>query len=209
MNQITPKAEYTHLMDQRSQPEAPKEQSTDAPERKGSHSLLQPGPEKQADPGRAKEQVEQVPASSAEADMQRLRQLLTEGEPALARRADLAELHKRIVSLFETLNHGVGEMYAAKAEQDRTVLSERIDGLETAVNRMEGALRIEFEPVMREALSQVVAEHQETRNPSRWGRVLGGVFVLAAGLAVGTVFHEEIQQNVADLETYLSSILFK
>lgn len=148
------------------------------------------------------------PAKLTKTEMQLLQRMLTEGDLALARRSDMGELYKRIVTLFETLNQGVGEMYVAKAEQDRSMLSTRIDGLEDAVNRMEGALRIEFEPVLRQTLSQVVAE-QSNAKPARRGRVILTVGILLAGLALGTVFHTQIRATVSDLETFVYSILSK
>lgn len=146
--------------------------------------------------------------SLSQADLQLLQRMLTEGETALARRGDVIELHKRIIKLFETLNQGVGEMYVSKAEKDRSMLSTRIDGLEDAVNRMEGALRIEFEPVLRQTLSQVVAEQSDAK-PARRGRGLGIMAVLIAGLALGSVFHAQIAEIVSNSETYVSTILLK
>ncbi len=150
----------------------------------------------------------QMRPSLNEADLRLLQRMLTEGEAALARRSDVIELHKRIIKLFETLNQGVGEMYVAKAETDRSMLSTRIDGLEDAVNRMEGALRIEFEPVLRQTLSQVVAE-QNSAKPARRGRSIWMMIVLTAGLALGSVFHAQITAIVSNFETYVSSILSK
>jgi hypothetical protein len=150
----------------------------------------------------------QTRPSLNEADLRLLQRLLSEGDAALARRSDVIELHKRIIKLFETLNQGVGDMYVAKAEQDRSMLSTRIDGLEDAVNRMEGALRIEFEPVLRQTLSQVVAE-QNGVQPARRGRGLWIMTVLIAGLALGSVFHAQITATVSELETYVSTILLK
>ncbi|MEM1100302.1 MAG: hypothetical protein AAGH73_02075, partial [Pseudomonadota bacterium] len=122
------------------------------------------------------------PAGTArltEVDLRALQRTLLTGDAALARRSDLGELNTRIVRMFETLKKGVGEMYVAKAEADRLMLSERIDTLEDAVNRMEGALRIELEPVLRGAVAQVMAEQAASR--PRRGRFVWMALFLMAG----------------------------
>jgi hypothetical protein len=145
------------------------------------------------------------------ADVQLLQRGLSSGDTALARRSDLVELYTRVVKLFETLNTGVGDMYVAKAETDRTALSARIDGLEDAVNRMEGALRIEFEPVLRQTLGQVLADQTGAR-PKRH-RGLGAILMLVAGLGLGAVFHAPLTEaasvTVSKAETYVSMIVAK
>lgn len=146
------------------------------------------------------------PTASArltEADIRMIQRQLLTGDAAVARRSDLGELNTRIVRMFETLNKGVGEMYVNKAEADRIMLSERVDTLEDAVNRMEGALRIEFEPVLRQAVAQVMEEHNAAR--PRRGRFVWMALVLLAGLAVGAVFHEQLASVLLQVETSIKA----
>ncbi|WP_052272520.1 hypothetical protein [Leisingera sp. ANG-M7] len=141
----------------------------------------------------------QPPRLSA-AVLAQIADVLREGEVPLAAQADLVELHKRIVALFATLNEGLGAQAAQKAAADRAALTTRIDQLEAAVNRMEGALRIEFEPVLRAALAEALA--QAAPKPRR--RWLGGLAAgaaLAAALAAGAWAHAPLQaaaQTLAD-----------
>ncbi|MFS4583702.1 hypothetical protein [Phaeobacter sp. C3_T13_0] len=132
------------------------------------------------------------------ADLDRLAAHLRGGSQPLAARADLIELHKRITAMFATLNDGLGEMYTQKAEGDRIALSARIDTLEEAVNRMEGALRIELEPVLRDSFAKVIADtsiHQRGLGQRlKRGLVRSGfcALILALGLAAGTLYHSRI-----------------
>ncbi|KIC18704.1 MULTISPECIES: hypothetical protein [unclassified Leisingera] len=114
------------------------------------------------------------------------------GEP-LAAQADLVALHKRIAEMFTTLNEGLGERHAQKAAADRAALTARIDQLETAVNRMEGALRIEFEPVLKAAVAEALAQ---AAPPPRRRRGLAAAALLlgAAGLAAGVYWHAPLQE---------------
>jgi len=145
-------------------------------------------------------------------DLRMLRQALLSGEDALARRSDLVELHKRFVQMFETLNTGLGDMHAARAQADRDALSARIDAMETAVNRMEGALRIELEPVLRQTFAESLAETQAVQTPHR-KRSLWLVAALVAGLTLGTVFHTPLSAGstaiVSRAETAITLILLK
>lgn len=150
-------------------------------------------------------------AGLSEADVKLLLRGLLAGETALARRSDMVELYTRVVKLFETLNTGVGEMYVAKAETDRGMLSARIDGLEDAVNRMEGALRIEFEPVLRQTISQVMADQAGQKPKRRSGLWMAGILV--AGLSLGAVFHAPLSgaaaATVSKAETIVSTFMAK
>ena len=127
-------------------------------------------------------------APLTEARLQQIAETLRGGELPLASRGDLIELHNRIITMFTTLNEGLGEMQSSKAAADRTVLTARIDTLEEAVNRMEGALRIEFEPALKSALAEVMvaqakpqrrwrhspAAARPSRQPGRQGGAAGG-----------------------------------
>ncbi|MEX0301551.1 MAG: hypothetical protein AB3N24_03930 [Leisingera sp.] len=116
---------------------------------------------------------------------------LREGQAPLAAQADLVALHKRIAEMFTTLNQGLGEQAAQKAAADRAALTARIDHLEEAVNRMEGALRIEFEPVLKAAVAEALA--QAAPPPRHRGRILAALVLAAAALAAGAWWHAPLQ----------------
>ncbi|MFX0543664.1 hypothetical protein ACEWPM_018455 [Roseovarius sp. S4756] len=140
------------------------------------------------------------------ADVQMIHKFLMSQEDGLARRGDLTELHKRIVQMLQTLSQAVGETITKKGADDRKELTARIDTLEDAVNRMEGALRIEFEPVLRKAMADVVAERAMPKR--RLGRQMfwTGV-ILTAGLALGVAFHTELSGLAKQIVSVLSTAL--
>ena len=117
--------------------------------------------------------------------------MLGEGERPLARRHDLVELHNRIVKLLTTVNEGLGDMLATKTRNDRAVLSQRIDGLEASVNRLEGALRIEFEPVLKRVVEEAVAAKSGTVD-RRGMRLALAAALMAACVAGGAYFDKQI-----------------
>lgn len=153
-------------------------------------------------PGNARPRLTQ-----ADADL--LYQAFVSHKTPLARQADMIELHNRLVKMFATLNEGLTAAQVGKAAEDRKMLVGRLDELETAVNRMEGALRIEFEPVIRTALQDVVAAQMApARQPlRRAGRILA---ILAIGLALGAVFEKPIRagfDSAAPLQGKMMAIL--
>jgi hypothetical protein len=136
-----------------------------------------------------------APRAFTEADLVAFKRFLLTGQQPVTTRGDLVEMHKRFVQMFETLNKGIGEMYVAKAEKDREALSERLDVMESAVDRMEGALRIEFEPALRAAMADVIAESSQAKR--RWVR---GTLIVSAlilgGILVGALFQGPILETV-------------
>ncbi|GLO72893.1 hypothetical protein MACH17_44100 [Phaeobacter inhibens] len=135
----------------------------------------------------------------APGDLEQLAAHLRGGPQPLGTRGDLIELHKRITGMFATLNDGLGEMYTQKADADRKALSARMDALEDAVNRMEGALRIELEPVLRDSFAKVLAKDTAARRRRLGQRLKRGItkggglaLILALGLAAGTLYHSRI-----------------
>ncbi|KXF92661.1 hypothetical protein [Phaeobacter inhibens] len=155
-------------------------------------------PRPDGDPAHAEATSEAATHRLAPADLDQLAAHLRGGPQPLAGRGDLIELHKRITAMFATLNDGLGEIYTRKAEADRKALSARIDTLEEAVNRMEGALRIELEPVLRNSFARVLADSSAHRRSlrQRLARGLGQggylALILAFGLAAGTLYHSRI-----------------
>ncbi|WP_371054958.1 hypothetical protein [Rhodosalinus sp. K401] len=151
----------------------------------------QPNPAGQA--GADAAQAETARLTRADAELL-YRALVSDSNAPLARRGDLVELHNRFVKLFETLNEGLGEAQARKAADDRAAITERLEVMEDAVNRMEGALRIEFEPVLRAALRDVVAEqNRPKRRPVR--ATLRVAVLLGLGVALGAALHQPIRDG--------------
>lgn len=148
-----------------------------------------------AEPARQEKPQPPQGARLTKADAELLyRALVSDSSAPLARRGDLVELHNRIVKLFETLNEGLGEAQARKAAADRAEITERLEAMEESVNRMEGALRIEFEPVLRAALNDVVAEQaRPKRRPIR--ATIRVAALLLAGVALGAVLHQPIRDG--------------
>jgi len=127
-------------------------------------------------------------------DLAALRQALLGAENPVTTRADLIEMHRRNIKMFETLNEGIGERYEKKAEADRAALSERIDALEGCVNRMEGALRIEFEPVLRKAVADVLASEVKPKRRYMRGTIWAALLI-GVGLVGGAIWHGELRQG--------------
>lgn len=130
-----------------------------------------------------------------DADLLAIKKFLILGQQPVTTQNDLVEMHKRFVKMFETLNQGVGQMYVDKADKDRQMLSARLDTMEDAVDRMEGALRIEFEPALRAAMADVIAD--TTKPTRRWvrGAVLASALILG-GILAGAVFQEPVRETV-------------
>lgn len=130
-----------------------------------------------------------------DADLQAIKAFLVTGDQAIARQHDLVELHKRFVKMFETLNDGVGQMYVDKADKDRQMLVARLDTMEESVDKMEGALRIEFEPALRAAMADVVADSVKPQR--RWvkGTLLATALIIG-GILAGAVFQEPIRETI-------------
>lgn len=146
----------------------------------------------QVEPKQKNPALEEEKATLNAADAQLLYKALVLNSAPVARRGDLVELNNRIVKLFTTLNTGLGEQQKAKAAEDRAALVARLDEMETSVNRMEGALRIEFEPLMRKAMEDVVQQHVKTRKSSGVLRGLVWIFTLATALGLGAYFGDEL-----------------
>ncbi|NSY39518.1 hypothetical protein [Leisingera sp. ANG59] len=150
-----------------------------------------PGPQ----PRGARNQAVQPPRLST-AVLAQIANALRQGgpdTPPLAAQADLVALHKRIAEMFTTLNEGLGARAEQKAAADRATLSARIDQLEEAVNRMEGALRIEFEPVLKAAVAEALTQ-SAPKPRRRWRGALAAALLAGAALAAGAWWHEPLQQ---------------
>lgn len=123
--------------------------------------------------------------STVATDAENLKRFLTEGKGALARQADLIEMHRRLVEQMRVLGQGIAEIEERKAAEDRKALVARLDEVEKAVNTMEGALRIELPALLQETVDAAVARAR----PHRPAVVrAGGVLILlVAAFAAGVV----------------------
>ncbi|SEW41986.1 hypothetical protein SAMN04488515_2905 [Cognatiyoonia koreensis] len=122
-----------------------------------------------------------------------LASLVGTGPETVARRKDIGELHKRLVAMITTVGTGFGEAEAARIERDRAVLSSRLDDVERAVNSMEGALRIELEPMLRSIVADATAQRQ-SRIGTKILKFLGLGVIFGGGLVVGGIFAAEVLQ---------------
>ncbi|OED45844.1 hypothetical protein AB838_22250 [Rhodobacteraceae bacterium (ex Bugula neritina AB1)] len=165
-------------------------------------------PAAQPAPHAQNKQVKQTkpaqPPQLSAALLEQIATVLRKGENPLAAQADLAQLHKRIVQMFTTLNEGLNETQARKAAADRTALTARIDQLEEAVNRMEGALRIEFEPVLKAAVGDALT--QALPKPRRrWRGTAAALLLAAAALAAGVYWHVPLQETARNAAAALET----
>ncbi len=135
-----------------------------------------------------------------------LQRELAKGENAVATQRDLIELHKRMVAMFSTLKDGLGEQHAKKAELDRSVLSARLDKMEKAVNRMEGALSIEFAPLVSAAINDALDKKAAAPQRKIW-TISGGVVLAVAGLVAGAAFSGELIDLVNKTSAWLFQIV--
>jgi len=120
----------------------------------------------------------------AREDLERIRKALLSGDVTVASRSDLGQLNKSIARMFETLNAGLGESAAQKAEADRRALEARLERVEEALNGMEGALRIEILPELERSVRTAVS----TRGAGPRGRapaLLSVGVALVLGIALG------------------------
>jgi hypothetical protein len=146
--------------------------------------------------------------SLTKSEVAAIHRMLISGEHAVAKKADLAELHKRNVQLFATLKDGLGAMSEKKAAEDRASVLARLDEMEQSVNSMEGMLRIEMAPKLREMLNEMLEEVQP-RKSRMWPRALAVVLCLGIGLAVGARFSTELTAFAATAQTKITDVLEK
>jgi hypothetical protein len=135
-------------------------------------------------------------------DARALHAMLVQGNDALARRKDLGDMYKRIVATLTTLDTGLTERQEARADSDRALLSARLESMETAINSVEGVLRIELEPLVRAAVDEAVAGQLGEARPRGRTRALGRralqLAALCGVLYTGAVFSGEIKDFTRD-----------
>ncbi|WP_424987374.1 hypothetical protein [Microbulbifer sp. S227A] len=138
-------------------------------------------------------------ATLNEADIAMLHKTLGQGLAGFARQGDIVELHKRIGEKFEKLP---GELNALDKETRDTLLA-RVEALETGLNSLEAALRIELPPLLTRTIDEAARE----AIPRRRGGILKFFFLLfvaGGGVAIGAFYHAPIMEFAARLPGYLS-----
>lgn len=134
------------------------------------------------------------PALAKDIGMAGLLATLLEGENAVAKRKDIGELHKRLITALTTMNSGLSEAQAMRVAEDRKQISEKLEEVERAINSMEGALRIELEPMLRNILIDATEQsHPQKRSLPRVAISTIAIFTL--GLGLGTTYHAWIKQT--------------
>lgn len=139
------------------------------------------------------------PATLSEADIALMHKSLGQGLSGFARQGDIVELHKRIGEKFEKLPP---EIFALGQDHRESVLA-RIDALETSLNSLEAALRIELPPL----LTRTITEATQQAAPRRRGVSLKFLLVLlfaGGGLILGAIYHAPIMEILTRLPGYLS-----
>lgn len=146
-----------------------------------------------------------------EADADVIKAFAGKGMSGFARQGDLVELHKRIAEKFGTLP----KEFSAHTDQAHKAIQSRLETLEgglgkveTSLNGLEAALRIELAPALSAVITQTLAE--QTPKP-RGGLRRGVGFLLIAGasLAVGAYFHAELNALWREAQTALAAYLPK
>lgn len=135
------------------------------------------------------------------ADAQFLQSVLVEGEQAIARQRDMVEMHKRIVSMFSTLKIGLSEQHAKKASEDRAALVQKLNKMESSVNGLEGALRIEMAPQLEQML-EVALDRRVPREKQRRFGLLGILMASIVSLAAGARYSVEIIDITTNAAVY-------
>lgn len=145
-------------------------------------------------------------------DARALHAVLIKGDAALAQRTDLGDLYKRIVTMISTLDTGLSERQEAQSSKIHNLLSTRLDGVERSINEVEGAFRIEMEPMLRATVNQAIEEklsQTDTRVRPSLGRRLIQLLILCICFYIGSLFPSEIGSIMETISAYLSELISK
>lgn len=145
-------------------------------------------------------------------DARALHSVLTKGDEAVAQRKDLGDLYRRIVTMISTLDTGLSERQVSCDTEIHTLLSTRLDEMAHAINEVEGALRIEMEPLLRKTVSQAIDDRLPLTNrktrPSLGYRAFQ-ILALCTLLYLGSVFSSQIESAIEIASKYTSEITSK
>lgn len=143
-------------------------------------------------------------------DMQALHATLIKGDAALAQRKDLGELYKRIVTMISTLDTGLSERQEAQGKSTHKLLSTRLDSMERTINQVEGALRIEMEPMLRTTVNKAINDRlvqNAGRRRTSIGRRMVQVSILLISIYIGSILSKEITELTTETSDYLSNLI--
>lgn len=132
-------------------------------------------------------------------DVALLQSALGTGLSGFARQGDIVELHKRIGEKFEKLPGELASLDAAKRED----LLARVDAIETSLNGLEAAMRIELPPLLTQTVSDAVQSNAPKRS-SGLSRLFWVLILACGSAALGAWFHEPLFDLAAQLPAYLS-----
>lgn len=137
--------------------------------------------------------LDPVPEAPAEATPAPETQSEEKGQEVALRR-DLAEVHKRTMAALKSLR----ETTAAEAGARHASNDKRLAEIDTSLNRIEGVLRIEVGPQLRD----IVDDCLDRREPGRrriFGSVMKTATLLAVGAALGTFYGDDLLAGAATL----------
>lgn len=134
-------------------------------------------------------------------DLERMRAYLGQGLAGFARQGDIVELHKRMGEKFAALP----EELADHVSRQNAPIMERLEELETALNRLEGALRIELPPMLSDVIATSVQDQAPRRRKGL--RLLGAIVLLALGVASGVIFQAELSAYADQLQVYIRNLI--
>ena len=114
-------------------------------------------------------------------------------ESAPARKADIIELHNRVATMLTQLNDGLVGAAEKKLELDSSKMDSRIGEMQAAIDGLEGAVRVELTPSIRELLKEEFRRQNTKKRASIFFRVFQLCVVIGL-LFLGAVYSEQILQ---------------
>ncbi|MDU9007125.1 hypothetical protein [Sedimentitalea todarodis] len=137
-------------------------------------------------------------ATLSQEDVVLLQNTLGSGLSGYARKGDIVELHKRIGEKFEKLPGEISELSVSQREDMIT----RINAMETSLNSLEAALRIELPPLLTQTIGDAVRDTMP-KSRSNLARIFWMVVLVSAGLGLGAWFHQPLLDLGERFLTYL------
>ncbi|SFT77660.1 hypothetical protein [Sedimentitalea nanhaiensis] len=140
-----------------------------------------------------------VPVALTDADLDRLRTHLGQGMGGFARQGDIVELHKRIGEKFESLPLAL----RSSGETQTAEIRAEFENLQSTLNSLEGALRIELAPMLEKSMIASLQAAQ-TKPRSSWKGIVLVLATLCVGAVIGAVFQDAVLSVVAQGQDFVS-----
>lgn len=123
----------------------------------------------------------------SEAEIQALKKILGSGLGGFARQGDIVELHKRIGEKFGKLPSELNELLDGRDDPTPRIeaVEVRLGRIETTLDSLEGALRIELAPALGDALRASLPQPPRRRRGTLVTALICGVI----GLLAGSLWH--------------------